>query len=139
MLILDTDHLSVLDRGGRDLNELQNRLEPRHAEVCTTIVSISEQLRGLLAQIKSARDDTQLQDRYDRLSRRLDRMAEFRIIGWTAEAGSQFAQLRRRGVRIGTMDLRIASIALAHDATLLTRNLKDFSRVPNLRVENWLE
>ena len=37
------------------------------------------------------------------------------------------------------MDLRIASIAIANDATLLSRNLKDFSRVPGLRVENWLE
>ncbi len=37
------------------------------------------------------------------------------------------------------MDLRIASIVIANGATLLTRNLKDFTRVPDLRVENWLE
>ncbi|MEO5802504.1 MAG: type II toxin-antitoxin system VapC family toxin, partial [Verrucomicrobiota bacterium] len=42
-------------------------------------------------------------------------------------------------VRIGSMDLKIACIALAHDATLLTRNVNDFSQVPGLRVENWLE
>ena len=139
MLILDTDHLSVLDREGSPARELQERLEPRHTEVCTTIVSISEQLRGHLSHIKSARDDAQLCDRYDRLSRSLDRLTNYRIIGWTPEAGLQFAQLRRRGVRVGTMDLRIASIAIANNATLLTRNLKDFNRVPGLRVENWLE
>jgi tRNA(fMet)-specific endonuclease VapC len=131
--------MSVLDRRGREARKLQDRLEPRHAEVCTTIVSISEQLRGLLSHIKSARDDAQLIDRYGRLQASIDRSTHHRIIGWTAEAGAQFARLRRRRIRVGTMDLRIASIALAHDATLLTRNLKDFSRVPNLRVENWLE
>lgn len=42
-------------------------------------------------------------------------------------------------MRIGTMDLKIAAICLAHDATLLTRNLVDFEKVPGLRVENWLD
>jgi tRNA(fMet)-specific endonuclease VapC len=37
------------------------------------------------------------------------------------------------------MDLKIACIAVAHDATLLTRNERDFSQVPSLRFENWLE
>ena len=119
MLILDTDHLSVLDRGGPHSKVLQDRLETRHGEVCTTIVSVREQLRGLLSQIKSARDDAQLIERYDRLSRRLDRLTAFRIIGWTAEAGHHFARLRQHRIRIGTMDLRIASIVIANGATLL--------------------
>ena len=40
-------------------------------------------------------------------------------------------------VRIGTMDLKIAAIVLAHDATLLSRNLSDFRKVPGLKVEDW--
>jgi tRNA(fMet)-specific endonuclease VapC len=47
--------------------------------------------------------------------------------------------LRHAGVRIGSMDLKIACIVLAHDATLLSRNTSDFSQVPGLRLENWLE
>jgi tRNA(fMet)-specific endonuclease VapC len=42
-------------------------------------------------------------------------------------------------VRIGTMDLRIASLALTHETLLLSRNLVDFQKVPGLRVENWLD
>ena len=40
-------------------------------------------------------------------------------------------------MRVGTMDFRIAAIALAHDALLLSRNLTDFRKVPGLRVEDW--
>jgi tRNA(fMet)-specific endonuclease VapC len=42
-------------------------------------------------------------------------------------------------VRIGSLDLKIACIALAHDSTLLTRNTTDFAKVPELQFENWLD
>ncbi len=41
--------------------------------------------------------------------------------------------------RIGRADLLIASITLANDATLVTRNLKHFRQVPNLKVVNWVD
>jgi len=46
--------------------------------------------------------------------------------------GAEFERLRQEGVRIGTMDLKIAAIALANDAPVITRNTQDFARVPNL-------
>ena len=52
-------------------------------------------------------------------------------------AATEFEKLQRLRLRVGTMDLKIATIALAHDATVLTRNSKDFSRVPGLRFEDW--
>jgi tRNA(fMet)-specific endonuclease VapC len=42
-------------------------------------------------------------------------------------------------VRIGSMDLKIACVALAHDATLLTRNTTDFAQIAGLRIENWVD
>ena len=49
----------------------------------------------------------------------------------------EFETLRQQRVRIGTMDLRIASIALARGYTVLTRNLVDFEKVPGLAAEDW--
>lgn len=52
-------------------------------------------------------------------------------------AANVFDDMRGRKVRVGAMDLRIASIALSRDMTVLSRNLADFGRVPGLRVEDW--
>jgi tRNA(fMet)-specific endonuclease VapC len=52
-------------------------------------------------------------------------------------AADRFTSLRRAGIRIGSMDLKIAAIALVHDALLVTGNLRDFAVVPNLRCEDW--
>ena len=53
--------------------------------------------------------------------------------------GSLRARLEAEGRRLAEPDLRIGSIALARDLTLVTGNVKHFARIPGLRVENWLE
>jgi tRNA(fMet)-specific endonuclease VapC len=58
-------------------------------------------------------------------------------LGFDEAAAMVFQRLRRSRLRIGTMDLKIAAIVLARDATLLSRNLDDFSQIPDLRVEDW--
>ncbi len=52
--------------------------------------------------------------------------------------GALRVKLESEGRRLAEPDLRIASIALSNDLTLVTGNVRHFSRVPNLRVENWL-
>ncbi len=52
----------------------------------------------------------------------------------STSGGVEYQQLRRSRICIGTMDLKIATIVLAHDATLLTMNLSDFQKVPGLKV-----
>lgn len=49
------------------------------------------------------------------------------------------AQLERAGPPIGPHDILIAATALAAQATLVTRNVAEFSRVPGLRLENWFD
>ena len=54
-------------------------------------------------------------------------------------SGSLRADLEARGRRLSEPDLRIASIVLSRDLALVTGNIRHFGRVPELRVENWLE
>ncbi len=67
----------------------------------------------------------------------LSNFYEAQVLPFDEAAASIFDEMRRRKVRVGSMDLRIASIALSQDMTVLSRNLSDFGRVPGLSVEDW--
>lgn len=63
---------------------------------------------------------------------------KWQILPFNEPAADRFEALRKARIRIGTQDLKIASIALEQGAILLSANLCDFEQVPALRVENWL-
>ena len=138
MLILDTDHMSQLHRGVTAGVELRSRLDAAAHPFGTTIVSVEELWRGRLAQVAGNKDGQQLIFPYDRLSRLNNALANWLVLRWDDKAASRYDELRSLHLGIGTMDLRIASIVIANEATLLLRNLKDFARVPELKVEDWL-
>lgn len=52
--------------------------------------------------------------------------------------GKVRAQLQREGIGVNSIDLMIASVALTHDLTLVTHNMSDFFRIPNLRLKDWI-
>jgi tRNA(fMet)-specific endonuclease VapC len=54
------------------------------------------------------------------------------------EFGKVKGSLSRQGIVISPVDLMIASVAIARDMTLITHNVKDFLRVPGLRLDDWL-
>ena len=64
------------------------------------------------------------------------------MLAFDAEAARWYGQLRAefesQGTKIGDADMRIASIALARGLTVITGNVKEFRRVPNLPVQNWM-
>jgi tRNA(fMet)-specific endonuclease VapC len=74
---------------------------------------------------------------YRRLRRQLENYCRTPVLAFDEQAAGTWQRLRRARIRIGTMDLKIAAIALSHDATLLSRNLADFRQIPDLRVEDW--
>jgi tRNA(fMet)-specific endonuclease VapC len=136
--LLDTDHLSIADQDTIEGFNLGRRLARVPAEsIAVTIVTYEEQMRGWLAYIARARTLAQQVDAYRRLRDFVERFRRIPLVDFDAAAAAEFERLRQARLRIGTMDLRIAAIALANDATLLSRNLSDFGRVPRLRVEDW--
>jgi tRNA(fMet)-specific endonuclease VapC len=141
MLILDTDHLTIIQRQSEPAySSLLARLrEASSSEICTTIVNFEEQMRGWLAVIGRFRRAQQEVTAYRQLHALLSFFAEVSVLDFDGTAAEQFMQLRRSRVRIGSMDLKIASIALSRRAILLSRNLSDFRRVPGLQVEDWTQ
>jgi len=140
MLILDTDLLSMIQRGaGEAYIRLNARLETASElhVVGVTVISLEEQLRGWLAHIAKSRPLQRQIDAYLRLHTMVDDYAARYLVDFDEEATRRYQGLVRARVRIGTMDLKIAAIALAQRATLLSRNLSDFRQVPGLTVEDW--
>ena len=139
MYILDTDHLSILGRANSaEAQRLRFRLAGlKPEERITTIITFEEQMRGWMSHLARTRVLTQQVEAYERLKEFLDRYLKLTVLKFDAAAATEFERLKQSRIRIGTMDLKIAAIALSHDATVLTRNIKDFSRVPGVRVEDW--
>ena len=139
MILLDTDHFSVFTDERDARHEMLNeRMAAAQDEIVCTIVSVEEVLRGWLAVIHRLRDVHRQIPAYLRLQKLFNVLSAWRIMSFDEHAADQFATLRRQRIRIGTMDLKIASIALVNDALLVTSNLRDFSLVPNLLCEDWL-
>ena len=139
MLVLDTNHVSALGNAPEVSRALLGRIHESGQDAVTTIVTVEEQLRGWLAEIHRLADSHRQILAYEKLQQRIDFYAAWTVLPWDAEAADLFLKFRRQGIRIGTMDLKIACIALAHDTILLTRNTRDFAQVPGLRFENWLD
>jgi tRNA(fMet)-specific endonuclease VapC len=64
------------------------------------------------------------------------------VLDWPEEAAPEYgrirAHLKKKGTPIGANDLLIAAHALALDAVLVTDNIREFRRTPNLKIENWI-
>src|SRR5436309_7759765 len=133
MILLDTDHVSVLlEERDRRHPPLRARLRAAGDSLSIPILSIEEQLRAWLAKIHGITDPHRQIGPYLRLKRIFTSLREWPISGWNQATADRFQQLRSLRKRIGPQDLKIACIALANDALLLSANLRDFEQVPEL-------
>lgn len=138
MIILDTDCISLLERDNANAALLRVRLaEVSPHEAATTIVTFEEQMRGWLAYLAKARSLENQITAYAKLSRFLDNYRDIPVLPFDEVAAAELRRLQSLKIRVGRMDLKIASIALAHNAQLITRNLSDFEQIPNLQIADW--
>jgi len=132
--ILDTDHVSLLER--KD-TLVVDRFSRFIGETAITVITWEEQMRGRLNVIRQATSSEQRVLAYSRLLSTIRFLQDFPIINFDAMADNHYRELPAQKIRVGTQDLRIASIALSGNAVLVTRNHKDFGKVPNLMLEDW--
>jgi tRNA(fMet)-specific endonuclease VapC len=140
MFVLDTDILTLLFAGHPRVSSRRDHVPS--AEIAITVVSHIQTLQGrfeFLLKAATGDDLLRAQSLLDRTVRSLSRVET--VFDIDAPAAAEFDRLRRnRRIRkIGRADLLIAAITLAHQATLVSRNLKDFRQVPGLRLENWAD
>lgn len=141
MILLDTDHLSVL------LSSTHSQYAPLVARLqasadqqfVASVISLEEQLRGWLAEIRRQTQIPRQVMPYQRLAELVRFFGHWRLLHFDNAAAQMFMDLRAAKIRVGSQDLKIASVALTHQVLLLSANLRDFEQVPGLRVENWLQ
>jgi tRNA(fMet)-specific endonuclease VapC len=140
MYILDTDHLSVLERGGTEAQSLVIRLANTNInpnDVAVTIISYEEQVRGWLDYIPRTKTVAAQVEAYKQLQKQLNNYCTIPVIEFDEQAAQEFQRLKKLYPRLGTMDFKIAAIALVQQAVVLTRNQRDFAKIVGLQIEDW--
>ncbi len=138
--LLDTDSftLAYFDRHG-----VRERIATaRRADtVGLAVVTVWEVLRGRIDAVLKAEDAERLRAARVNLRRSEAYLAEFPAFDFDDPAPDLFEQFSsdRRIRKAGRNDLLIACVALAHGATLVSRNTKDFQGIPNLKLKNWAD
>lgn len=139
MLVLDTDHLVEYQKGTSiEAHRLKKRLDRASELYATTIVTVEEIMRGWMAAVRRINDPRRQINGYLKLRQVFRFFVAWDVLDWVDAAVDEFEKLRLARTRVGTMDLKIASIVLANEATLLSRNKSDFDKIPGLTVKDWL-
>jgi tRNA(fMet)-specific endonuclease VapC len=132
MYCFDTDTLSAVIRRDPPLHLVRRLAQVPPTEQATTTINLGELLYG------AAKRGS------ERLTRQVREVVSTAasILPFDEQAAEVYGSLRARleseGRRLDEPDLRIASIALSRELTVVTGNVRHFARVPDLAVENWL-
>lgn len=135
LFVVDTDILSLY-YDGHPLVCQKIDATPT-ADLAITVMTVDEQLTGWYTLTRQARRPDEIAHSYARLADAVVRLARWRILPYTEQAIARVAQLKGMHLNVRVMDLRIAAIALEHAGIVVTRNVRDFQRIPGLTVENW--
>ena len=138
MKAFDTDILTEILAGNPAYAErienvpLEEQLAP--------VVAVEEILRGRLNVIRQAeagKARIRIDQAYQYFEATLDALGELKFLSFTPQAEAILREWRKNKIRGSTHDLRMAASCLAHSATLVTRNRRDFEHIPGLSVEFW--
>jgi tRNA(fMet)-specific endonuclease VapC len=135
LYVLDTDVLTLFENG--DPAVIRNVVAHSADGLAITVISVEEQLSGWYTQIRRVKRRDLLAEAYQRPATNVEFLANMLILPFPEPAILRYENLKTLRLNVGKKDLRIAAITQENSGILVTRNLRDFQRIPNLIVENW--
>ena len=139
--LLDTDHISLALRGNPNVSDRLKSL-PK-SQWAVSVISIQEIFNGWIVSLNDPKYQDQQVELYTRLWQSNAFFQRAHILNFDVAANSIYQQLLQSNPNLGKRrlekDVKIAAVALAHQAILVTRNQKDFTLVPSLAIEDWNE
>ncbi len=135
LYLLDTDHSSLYQRGHAAVRA--HVLGTPSAQLALSVITAEELLRGRLAQIRAAKNEAEQIKACYWLGETLELLKEFAILPYDQLASQHYQTLQKQKLRVGSQDLRIAAVALATQATMVTANRIHFAQVSGLFLEDW--
>ncbi|MDP2936065.1 MAG: type II toxin-antitoxin system VapC family toxin [Dehalococcoidia bacterium] len=133
MYLLDTDVVSSLLKRVPSTTLIGKLASVLPEQQSTTSITVGELVYGA----------HKAQERTDAVLEQMDKriLPDLPVLPFDAGAARRYGELRawleRQGMSLGEADLRIAAIALSRGLTVVTGNVRHFSRIPGLPVENW--
>jgi tRNA(fMet)-specific endonuclease VapC len=138
LYILDTDHVSMWLESHPVVRINVAKCE---ANLAITIVTVQELFNGWVGRLNDPLQSHQQVKLYRKLSKVVTFLQEVNVLEFNEAADQIFRQMLTnhpplRKTRL-QKDMRIAAIAIAHNAIVITRNTRDLSQVPNLQIIDW--
>ena len=133
--IFDTDHATLFQQGNPQIVQRVSAVNPK--DIAITIVTFEEQMYGRLNRIRRATSGEERISAYANLRKTIDYLTDFELLDFDRNAENYYKEFLQQKIRVGTQDLRIAAIAISTNSILLTRNRRDFEKIPGLRFEEW--
>jgi tRNA(fMet)-specific endonuclease VapC len=139
LLLLDTDHISLALRGNpKIVDRLQNL---RRSQWAVSVISIQEIFNGWIGSLNDPRYKDQQVELYTRLWKSNEFFQRAQVLNFDTSADTTYKQLLQKHSHLNKRrlekDVKIASVAIANQAILVTRNQRDFVLVPGLQIEDW--
>ncbi len=138
--ILDTDHASLFLAGNKSIVAA---VAKHYKDLAITVVTVQELFNGWVGRLNNPAQAKNLTLLYTKLWETTDFIKVITVLNFDKNAEDCYDMLRKNYKELAKnkieKDLRIASIALTQNAIIATRNHKDFSQIPNLKIENWSE
>ncbi len=138
LYILDTDHISLFLG---NYPSVRDKVLQSKADCAITVISVQEIFNGWVGQLNRVENEAYKIEIYQRLHLTTQFIQQMPVLNYEQAASVRYQEIVKANPLLAKRrlekDMRIAAIALANEATIVTRNKRDFEQVPKLTIEDW--